>query len=408
MASTKVAMAIDLWRPPARPPRKYVDHVQIQRSLRDWLADACVTAVAGVLGGLVLLGALAEDPAPPGWYVYADVTIGAVAAGALLARRRWPVALALALTPVAVLSPMAVGAAAMAIFTVAVHRPWRVAITVAAAHAATLLAVWRVAIDDPRAYWEAVTVVLAVHVALVAVGMLVRSQRMLVRAAEDRARQAEEGQRLRVEEARHLERERIAREMHDVLAHRISLLAVHAGALEVRRTAPADERHAAGIIRQAAYDALEDLRAVIGMLRDTPETPDAQRPQPTLSDLDTLIEDSRRAGTSVRFDNRIVDLGARPDGVGRHVYRVVQEGLTNARKHAPGAPVQVALDTCPDGRLTVAITNPLPDVRVPPIPGTGTGLVGLGERMDLIGGRLEHGVTPAGDFRLQAWLPWPS
>ncbi|MCP9977183.1 sensor histidine kinase [Actinomadura madurae] len=98
--------------------------------------------------------------------------------------------------------------------------------------------------------------------------MLVRSRRQLIASLEERARAAETEQRLRVEEARLLERERIAREMHDVLAHRISLLAVHAGALEFRPDAPADQREAAGIIRQSAYEAMEDLREVIGVLRD--------------------------------------------------------------------------------------------------------------------------------------------
>lgn len=109
---------------------------------------------------------------------------------------------------------------------------------------------------------------LALDATLVASGLLVRSQHLLVRSLRERAREAEEGHRLRVEEARHTERERIAREMHDVLAHRISLLAVHAGALEVRRSAPEEERQAATVVRQYAYEALEDLREVIGMLRD--------------------------------------------------------------------------------------------------------------------------------------------
>jgi signal transduction histidine kinase len=125
--------------------------------------------------------------------------------------------------------------------------------------------------------------------------------------------------------------------MHDVLAHRLSLLAVHAGALEVRRSAPEAERRAAGVVRECAYGALEDLRAAIGMLHDDAPA-DADRPQPTLTDLPALIEQSRLAGTS--------------------------------------------------------------------LPGASTGLIGLRERMDLVGGRLEHGRTAAGEFRLRAEVPW--
>jgi signal transduction histidine kinase len=201
-----------------------------------------------------------------------------------------------ALIPALISSSAAMGAMTVALFTVAAHRDWRITIAVASAQAAALAVVWRVALEDTVSYVQVLATVLAVHVALVASGMLVRSHRLLVRSLEDRAREAEEGQQLRIREARHLERARLAREMHDVLAHRISLLAVHAGALEVRRTAPDDERRAAGVIRAAAYDALEDLQGVIGMLRDAPDNPEAQRPQPTLADISTLVERSREAG----------------------------------------------------------------------------------------------------------------
>jgi signal transduction histidine kinase len=207
------------------------------------------------------------------------------------------------------------------------------------------------------------------------------------------------------EEARHTERERIAREMHDVLAHRISLLAVHAGALEVRPTASDDERQAAGVIRQCAYEALEDLRAVLGALRADGSTVDDDRPQPTLADLPALVAESRRAGAQVTLDGTPPPV---PDGLGRHVYRIVQEALTNARKHAPGAPVRVRLGA-PPGGLEVEVTNPVTARPVATrVPGAGTGLVGLRERTDLVGGRLAHGHTPDGEFRLHAWLPWPT
>jgi signal transduction histidine kinase len=382
--------------------------VRIRRSNRDWAVDIGLVLIAVVVGGVFMLGALAEEPPPNPQQVNLELAIGGVACiGLLPFRRRWPVELVLALIPATIMSSAAMGAMTVALFTLAVYRDWRVTVVIAAVQATALAVVWRFAIDDSAAYWQVVATVLAVHAALIASGMLVRSQRMLVRSLEDRALQAEEGQQLRIREARHLERERLAREMHDVLAHRISLLAVHAGALEVRRTAPDDERQAVGIIRTAAYEALEDLREVIGMLRDGLDAPDV--PQPTLADVSTLVEHSREAGTTVSLDNRLADVTGVPTGIGRHAYRVVQEGLTNCRKHAPGGEVHVRLDGGAARGLTVEILNAVPaDRPASQIPGTGTGLVGLRERMDLIGGQLEHGRTPDGGFRLRAWLPCPA
>nr|BFE69178.1 hypothetical protein GCM10020092_024790 [Actinoplanes digitatis] len=203
------------------------------------------------------------------------------------------------------------GAAPIALFAVALYRPTRVAVGVAAVHAVSLAGVYLIALGPTRVYWESVTFMVLLDVIVVAIAMLVRSQRQLVRSFAERARQAEQGQQLRLEQARLGERERIAREMHDVLAHRISLLAVHAGALEVRREAPEGERAAAGVIRQSAYEALEDLRQVIGMLRE----PADDRPQPTLADVPALIEQSREAGARVELE--LGAAGPVPAGLGR-------------------------------------------------------------------------------------------
>jgi signal transduction histidine kinase len=392
--------------------------VVVRRSARDWGVDAALVAGAAVLGGLFLLSTVTAEPLPPTLPPLGlDIGIGVASCVALLLfRRRWPVALALACIPVALISSAAMGPTALAVFTVAAYRSWRVTAAVAGAHLLMNVLALEFAPITQRQYVETVVTMMLLDTALVATGMLVRSQRMLVGSLQDRARQAEEGQRLRVEEARHLERERLAREMHDVLAHRISLLAVHAGALEFRRTATAEEARAAGIIRQSAYDALEDLREVLGMLRGTPGGADPERPQPTLADLPALVEESRRAGMRVVLDDRLGRPDPVPAGIGRHVYRIVQEGLTNARKHAPGAEVRVTL-TAPHqatepgptaaDQLAIEVVNPMPlGIAAAEIPGAGAGLIGLRERLDLIGGRLEHERTPGGDFRLRAWIPW--
>nr|MDT0658564.1 histidine kinase [Micromonospora sp. DSM 115978] len=412
----------------------------VRRSARDWGVDAALVAGAAVLGGLFLLSTVTAEPLPPTLPPLGfDIGIGVAACVALLLfRRRWPVALALTCIPVALVSSTAMGATGLAVLTVAAYRTWRVTAAVAGAHLLMNVLVLEFAPITQRQYVETVVTMVLLDTALVATGMLVRSQRMLVRSLQERARQAEEGQRLRVEEARHLERERLAREMHDVLAHRISLLAVHAGALEFRRTATAEEARAAGIIRQSAHDALEDLREVLGMLRGTTGA-DQTRPQPTMADLPALVEESRQAGMRVVLDDRLGAPDTVPAGIVRHVYRVVQEGLTNARKHAPGAEVRVTL-TAPeqpaeparvavpgqagerdavaagpaaprrDGAgdlLTIEVANPMPlGIAAGGIPGAGAGLIGLRERLDLIGGRLEHERTPGGEFRLRAWIPW--
>jgi signal transduction histidine kinase len=191
-----------------------------------------------------------------------------------------------------------------------------------------------------------------------------------------------------------------------VLAHRLSLLSVHAGALEFRPDAPpAEVAEAAGVIRDSARAALDDLRGVIGVLREDGGESVTAPPQPTIADLPALVEESRRAG--MRIESRI-DLGdAAPDAaVGRTAYRIAQEGLTNARKHAPGAAVTLDVEA-PDGDLRVEIRSLAP-VAVPaasPLPGAGTGLIGLAERVTLAGGELESGVDAAGAFVLRARLP---
>jgi signal transduction histidine kinase len=198
--------------------------------------------------------------------------------------------------------------------------------------------------------------------------------------------------------------------MHDVLAHRISLLSLHAGALEFRPDAPPEEvARAAAVIRASAHQALDDLRAVIGVLRDRTDGQGPQPPQQTLAALPGLLEESRAAGMRIHAKVLLPDLAAVPDMIGRHALRIVQEALTNARKHATSAPVELRLDGAPGHGLAIEVRNPSPVLATGElkIPGTGTGLLGLAERATLSGGRLEHGLDEHGHFRLHAWLPWP-
>ncbi|MBB4697848.1 sensor histidine kinase [Paractinoplanes abujensis] len=366
--------------------------------MRRWLLDAAVALAATGLGTFFMTNSLSEEGGAP---LALEITLGALAAlGLVLFRRTRPVTLALVLLPLAILFAMPMGALPFALFAVGLHRrPWVVA-GLTTLHATLVAVIYRAALGTTDVYYETVLFLLLLHVSAVAAAMVTRSHRQLVASWAARAREAEEGQRLRVEQARLAERERLAREMHDVLAHRISLLAVHAGALEVRRESSAEEQRAAGVIRECAYDALEDLRSVIHVLR----APTEDQPQPTLGDVPALVEQSRVAGAEVGLTlDGEQDV---PESVGRHAYRIVQEALTNARKHAPGAPVEVAISGSARHGLEVAVRNALKG-QEPSMPGAGAGLTGLRERVALAGGRIEHGPTAAGEFRLRAWLPWP-
>jgi len=280
--------------------------------------------------------------------------------------------------------------------TVAIYKPWRTSLMVFVANAVGLLVYIQV---RHKADAEAVMVAaIAIYLAVAGWGLYIRSRRQLLQTLRDRADRAETVARLQAEQAQLRAREEIAREMHDVLGHRLSLLSVHAGALAYRPDASTEEvSGAAEIIRASAHQALQDLREVIGVLR----APVGELPQPTFADLPQLVEGSREAGFPV--DLTLDAPGALPDHAGRTAYRIVQEGLTNAMKHAPGEKVTISVTGAPGNGLSVEVRNPAPNHRR----GDGQGLKGLTERAALVDGRLEHGRTPEGEFRLCAWLPWP-
>ena len=381
-----------------------------RRTTRDWAVDVGSFLICAV-GGLALFATELDRGVPDG-VPLVDVVLGLVMLGALWVRRRWPVAVGVVSIPVAALSSLGAFAAGFAVFSVAVHRRWPVAVAIGACQLAVLPIYVRLHPDDEDVpLWVMLAIVACLTAAVVAWGMFVRARRQLVLSLRERARRAESEQQLRVEQARQAERARIAREMHDVLAHRISLVSLHAGALEFRSDASEEEvTRAAGVIRASAHQALDDLREVIGVLRDHSAADAPEPPQPTLAELPALLEESRAAGMKVDAEVAVESVDAVPASVGRSALRIVQEGLTNARKHAPGARVVVLVRGAAGDGLTVEVRNPAlaATPATPEIPGAGTGLVGLTERATLAGGRLEHGVTPDGEFRLLAWLPWPA
>ncbi|MFI8192685.1 sensor histidine kinase [Streptomyces sp. NPDC085946] len=376
-----------------------------RRTARDWAVDFSCFGLAAVLG-LLIAGDLAGQSHLPHALILVDQVTGALACAAVWLRRRWPLGLAVAMVPVGLVSDTAGGVLMLSLFTLAVHRPFRYVAWVAGAQLVLAPVYFWLRPTPGLPFAAGVALGALLTVAAIGWGMFVRSKRQLVLSLRDRARRAETEARLRAEQAQRLAREAIAREMHDVLAHRLTLLSVHAGALEFRPDAPREEIvRAAGVIRESAHEALQDLREIIGVLRAA-EGDDAGRPQPTLAALDTLVAESRAAGTKVTLDNRVTDPAAVPASVGRTAYRIAQEGLTNARKHAPGAEVTVSVTGARGDGLTVSVRNPPPEGEVPPVPGSGQGLIGLTERAVLTGGTLEHGPEPDGGFLVRAWLPW--
>jgi signal transduction histidine kinase len=381
---------------------------QGRRTPRDWVVDTLFVLLAA--GGSLLPTAPGPGPKLPLPPDGLDFALGLVAAATLLLRRRWPVELVVVLTLLSVFFPAVGTSSALALFSVAVHRRPAVSLSVlvlAILSAAVQFWLYPIKIDIPYGYQFTVGFVALTCMATVAWGIVVRTRRQLMQSLEERARRAESEQELRVEQGRRRERERIAREMHDALGHRLSLLSVHAGALEFRPDMPADELAVtAGVIRATARESMDDLREIVGVLRGPAlSDPGGQRPQPGIGQIVELVEESIAAGMQVRFQPLAGEVDGLPATTGRHGYRIVQEALTNARKHAPGSLVHVELSGGPGDGLTIEVRNRLtPGVTAP---GSQVGLVGLAERATLAGGRLEYGVR-AGEFQLAAWLPWPA
>jgi signal transduction histidine kinase len=363
-------------------------------------------ALALLIGVTAWLSVAEAQASHAEFLFFLDPALGIVAFLLLPFRRRWPLRIGLAIAAIASVSTLAVGPLALSTTSLATRRREREIIPVYLVAVIADAFIYAAVQPEPASGSLLEGLVFgAIGVGIVvAIGMYIGARRDLVATLRERALRAEQDQALRVSQAQATERERIAREMHDVLAHRISRIAMHAGALAYRTDLEAAEaQQAAELIQADAHGALRELRSVLGVLRDHNDGV-ALRPQPTLADVEQLVLEARAAGMRVRVEPSLSAVPDVPEAVGRNAYRIIQEGLTNAAKHAPGTSVVVRLDHTAGGELAVEVCNPLPVRPVESPPGSGLGLIGLTERATLAGGRIEHGVR-GGNYLIRAWLP---
>jgi len=254
--------------------------------------------------------------------------------------------------------------------------------------------------EDHR--WDPAELITVVFVALPALaGLWTLQRRSLLAALRDRADQAERERDLLAERAVAAERRRIAGEMHDVVAHRVSVIALQAGGL----TLTSDDEHVgrvAEVIRTNSTAALTELRDMLRVLREDTDAPPS-RHRPALDGVENLVEEFRSAGAEV--DLVLPDaVPETSDVVGRAAYRVVQEALTNAGKHAPGASVRVTV-VASDEDVAIEVANRAAGTARSGVTGSGYGLVGMRERVALAGGTVRSGPTDGGGYVVSARFP---
>ncbi|MFF3374880.1 sensor histidine kinase [Streptomyces sp. NPDC002680] len=354
--------------------------------------DAVVVAVAAVDALISLFG---ESPA--------SVAAAVLACGAVVFRRRFPLSVFLLTLPASLMLDV-VFAPFAALFTLAEQsRDRRLLAFCALLFAMASAAPWP--LDDLSSHDRAWTVVsffytLASAAAPVLLGQLLQARRDLSGRLVEIEEAREHERLLHSQAVLARERAQLAREMHDVVSHQVSLIAVQAGALQVAAKEP-EFREGARTIRALSVDTLDELRHMVTLLRASGGRATELTPQPTLADLHRLVSTS---GIETALTGELPpDIGTPAQ---RAVYRTVQEALTNVRKHAPGARATVQLWRAPDGAgFGVTVTNTPPTRPSLPLPGSHQGLVGLRERAELLHGTFRSGPTPEGGYQVRLRIP---
>jgi signal transduction histidine kinase len=375
-------------------------------------------ALAEVTGGTLLMlpFALLEWELGGSLSAVARLLLGSVVLVLLAVRRRFPATSLLGVAVVlGLLPPVGLPAAVIAYTTARespVHRR-RTAVLLASVALTALVGLVFAPLNGlgSHAFGLALGGTLAATTLVVPalVGTAHGQQSRLLRALHERAVAAEEVRRLTDSEVRIHERSRIAAEMHDLVGHRLSLVSLHSGGLELALRKESPQLHeVAGLVRRSAGDAMRELREVLGVLgplgRDT-GTGALTDTTGTRSDIEALAEESRRGGIPLGLTWDGPDLAERPALVRRAVHRVVRESLTNVHRHAAGAQVTVTV-THTEDRVELLVGNGPPPAGGPAAgAGTGRGLVGLRERVSVLGGTLEAGPAPGGGFAVTASVP---
>ncbi|WP_190139957.1 sensor histidine kinase [Streptomyces longispororuber] len=324
-----------------------------------------------------------------------------VACAALVARRRFPLAVFLLTLPAALTLEILVPPLT-ALFTLADRsRDRRLLAVCAVLAAAAMASPWPVTdLASEDRTWTAIYFVytLGTAAAPVLLGQLTQARRDLSRRLAEIEEAREHERALHAQAVLAEERAQLAREMHDVVSHQVSLIAVRAGAWQVAAK-DADSREAARTIRSLSVSTLDELRHMVSLLRASGGRATELTPQPTLADLKALVSSS---GIDAELTGALPPDIATP--AQRTVYRTVQEALTNVRKHAPGARARVHL--WDDGEeFGVTVTNTPPTRPSLPLPGSHQGLIGLRERAELLHATFHAGPTPDGGYRVRLGVP---
>jgi signal transduction histidine kinase len=389
-------------------------HVRGWRAgLRGWWSGLWDTRRSQALDVSLALGLAAVD-AVFMWYVYGDfwlprrlvVTCTAVVALALVVRRRHPVGVAVFAITFGTITGAGAFAVLIIFYSLGAYAPSRrtVLTITALGFVAFLVQPGPTANEDP--FLAQVLADVAFNGFPVLLGLYMGARKQLIASLRERAARLEREQHLLAERARAEERTRIAREMHDVVANRVSVMVVHAGALKaIAARDPGRAAETAAVIGDMGRRALEELRQVIGVLRQGEDA--LAQGSPTLSDLHDLVGQSSAAGLRVELQVEGEEQPM-PPAVSQTVYRLIQEALTNVHKHAGDADTRIDLCLQPEA-VDVEVTNAAP--RTAPahgLPSGGNGLVGLRERVTGLGGAFSAGRRDGGGFTVRARLPLPA
>ncbi|MFI7102277.1 sensor histidine kinase [Streptomyces sp. NPDC050161] len=362
---------------------------------RRWWAEVALVAVVTALS-------VQDAAAASGGSFLRPAAAAALVSGLSLSlRRRWPL-------PVAVVAVAAAGAWVLLLPLLVVlfhlasrNRAGEAAGAVLGALLVNVLVQPELSLWATRSYGPGLLLVLAI-----VLGLWAGSRRRLVEALAAQVTHLRTERELHEQAVRLGERASIAAEMHDVLAHRLSLIALHTGVLTTRKESlPAPVADRVGLLRSASTEALADLRDVLGALRDPGGSAADAAPVPAVREVGELVEQARAAGQTVEADLG-GPAGRAPAAHRLAVFRLVQEALTNARKHAPGSAVEVRVRYGPPV-TSVDVTNAAA-VRPAAAVASGFGLVGLTERVEALGGRLEAGPSGSGSWRVAARIPQPA